>query len=483
MSKIEKPLIKFGTDGWRGIIAEDFTFENVRLCAQAIASYTLSVNSVEQAEVIIGYDTRFSSDDFAKAVAEVMAGNNIKVIMSDSACATPVLSYGTAARKAATGIMITASHNPPNWNGIKIKAPNGSSASPEVISLIEDSINSTSMRQEPCLTDFDQAVRAGLIEVTDLNHIYANGITKMVDIDNLKKAPLKVIFDCMYGSGAGYLPRILGGGELGLIEINSSPNPAFPGIQQPEPISGNLHKLSKMVPETDADVGLATDGDADRLGIIDENGTYLNTLQIYSLLILYLLEIREKRGAIVKTITSSQMVDKLGALYEVPVYEVPVGFKYVAPVMLEHNAMIGGEESGGYGYRDHIPERDGLLSSIFFLDYLAKTGRTPSQLIDLLYSKVGPHYFDREDILFPTEKRQSLFRRVQLANPGSIAGEVVIRRDDLDGMRFILKDNSWLLIRFSGTEPLLRVYAEASSPERVALLIQEGKAIAGLKGG
>jgi len=483
MSKIEKPLIKFGTDGWRGIIAEDFTFENVRLCAQAIANYILSDSKGKQAEAVIGYDTRFLSDDFAKTVAQVMAGNNIKVIMSDSACATPVLSYGTAARNAATGIMITASHNPPNWNGIKIKAPNGSSASPEVIRIIEDSINNISRRQEPCLADFDQSVHTGLIEITDLNSIYANGITKMVDTDSLKKAPLKVIFDSMYGSGAGYLPRILEGGKLELIEINSGPNPAFPGIQQPEPISGNLHKLSKIVPETGAAVGLATDGDADRLGIIDENGTYLNTLQIYSLLILYLLEIREKRGAIVKTITSSQMVDKLGALYDVPVYEVPVGFKYVAPVMLEHNAMIGGEESGGYGYRDHIPERDGLLSSIFFLDYLVKTGRTPSQLIDLLYSKVGPHYYDREDILFPAEKRQELFKRVQLANPNSIAGEAIIKRDDLDGMRFILKDNSWLLIRFSGTEPLLRIYAESSSPERVVLLIQEGKAIAGLKGG
>ncbi|MFA7179122.1 MAG: phosphoglucomutase/phosphomannomutase family protein, partial [Dehalococcoidales bacterium] len=242
----------------------------------------------------------------------------------------------------------------------------------------------------------------------------------------------------------------------------------------------NLLKLSSVVKDIGAAVGLATDGDADRLGIIDENGDFLNTLQVYALLALYFLEVRKERGAIVKTITSSQMLDRLGELYGVPVHEVPVGFKYVAPVMIEHDAMVGGEESGGYGYRGHIPERDGILSGLFFLDYMIKTGKTPSQLIESLYSKVGPHYYERKDLFFTPERKQEILKCVGKANPSCLAGCKVIRKDNIDGTRFMLDDRSWLLIRFSGTEPLLRIYAEASSPERVKQLIQEGKVITGL---
>jgi phosphomannomutase len=286
----------------------------------------------------------------------------------------------------------------------------------------------------------------------------------------------------MYGSGSGYLGKILSGGNLGIIEINTGPNPAFPGIKQPEPIGHNLHKLSSTVRDIGAGIGLAADGDADRLGVVDETGRYLNTLQVYALLVLYLLESRGERGAIVKTITSSQMLDRLGEIYGVPVYEVPVGFKYVAPVMIEKNAMVGGEESGGYGYRGHIPERDGILSGLYFLDYMVKTGKKPSQLIQLLYDKVGPHYFERFDLEFAPEKKQEIFNRVKQSSPATITGRRVIRRDDFDGIRFLMENRSWLLIRFSGTEPLLRLYAEAESPASVAELLQEGKALAGMQG-
>ncbi|MDD4229984.1 MAG: phosphoglucomutase/phosphomannomutase family protein [Dehalococcoidales bacterium] len=482
MSKRENTVIKFGTDGWRGIIAEDFTFDNVKLCAQATANYLLENNTGEQPVVAVGYDTRFASDDFAKTTAGVMAGNGIQVVMSDSTCATPALSHATAARKARAGIMITASHNPPNWNGFKIKAPNGSSASPETIKKIEEIIMHTPPDREPLFSDFDQALSSGLVTVADINSPYIESLEQLVDTRNLRNSSLKVVFDGMYGSGSGYLGKILSGGNLGIIEINTGPNPAFPGIKQPEPIGHNLLKLSSTVRDIGAGIGLAADGDADRLGVVDETGRYLNTLQVYALLVLYLLESRGERGAIVKTITSSQMLDRLGEIYGVPVYEVPVGFKYVAPVMIEKNAMVGGEESGGYGYRGHIPERDGILSGLYFLDYMVKTGKKPSQLIQLLYDKVGPHYFERFDLEFAPEKKQEIFNRVKQSSPATITGRRVIRRDDFDGIRFLMENRSWLLIRFSGTEPLLRLYAEAESPASVAELLQEGKALAGMQG-
>ncbi len=483
MSRTDHPEIRFGTDGWRGIIAEDFTFDNVRICAQGVSNYILSTSKIAQPEAVIGYDTRFASADFARTVAEVMAGNGIRVIMSDSVCATPALSYGTASRKAAAGIMITASHNPPNWNGIKIKSTDGSSISPQAASEIEKIIADIPAGKQPVQADFDESLRSGRIETADLNSSYITALKDLADIENLKKTPLNVVLDCMYGSGANYLPRLFEGGKLAVTEINRGPNPAFPGIRQPEPIMPNLSKLTRVVAESNASVGLATDGDADRLGVVDENGRYLSTLQVFSLLVLYFLEIKGERGAIVKTITSSQMIDRLGELYKVPVYEVPVGFKYVAPAMVAQNAMIGGEESGGYGYRGHVLERDGILSGVFFLDYMAKTGMTPSQLVEMLYNKVGPHYYEREDCIFAPTNKPEIINSVQQARPESIAGEAVIKRDDFDGVRFLLSDRSWLLIRFSGTEPLLRIYAEAGSPQRAAELIQEGKTLAGLRGG
>lgn len=483
MNNLEHSVIKFGTDGWRGIIAEDFTFDNVRLCARATAKYILENSSETQPMVVVGYDTRFASDAFARAVAGVMAESGIRVVISESTCATPALSYAVAARRASAGIMITASHNPAEWNGFKIKSTNGSSASPDTVSKIEEIIAGLPPGQRSDSIGFDKAVSSGLADITNINSDYLARLASMVDIKAIQKAPLKIAFDGMFGSGTGYLSELLKGGQLGIIEINAGPNPAFPGIRQPEPIGQNLLKLSSVVKDIGAATGLATDGDADRLGVIDEKGNFLNTLQIYALLALYLLEVRKERGAIVKTITSSQMLDRLGEMYGVPVYEVPVGFKYVAPAMIDHDAMVGGEESGGYGYRDHIPERDGILSGLFFLDYMVKTGKTPSQLIESLYSKVGPHYYEREDLFFTPERKQEILKCVGRADPSCMAGYKVIRKDNIDGTRFMLDDRSWLLIRFSGTEPLLRIYAEASSPARVNQLIQEGKVITGLQGG
>jgi phosphomannomutase len=315
----------------------------------------------------------------------------------------------------------------------------------------------------------------------DLAPVYLNQVAKLIDLKAIRQSGLKVVVDSMYGAGAGYLKTMLEGGTTELIELNGVRNPLFPDMIRPEPIAVNLTKLSAKVKELRANVGLATDGDADRVGIVDEKGTFLNQLQVFALLCLYLLEIRGERGPIVKTITTTSMLYRLGEIFNVPVYETTVGFKYVAPIMLAEKALIGGEESGGYGFRGHVAERDGILASLYFLDLIIKTGKTPSELIDYLYRKVGPHYYDRADVKFPEGKRRTIIDCLQSNPPQSIADVKVVKTETADGFRYILEDNTWLLIRFSGTEPVLRVYAESNSQARVKKLLEFGKQLAGVK--
>ena len=470
--------IKFGTDGWRAIIAQDFTFDNVRACAQGVADYLKQANLAQQG-LIIGYDTRFASEDFAAAAAEVIAGNGIKVYLCPKATPTPVISFGVLVKKAGGAIIITASHNPAIWNGFKYKDDHGSSASDEITTQIERFISQALTAGKVNRLPLDKAVGQGLVEEPDLDPVYFEQITRLVDLDAIRQAGLKLVVDPMYGAGAGYLERVLGGGTTELIEINSERNPLFPGIR-PEPIAVNLAKLSATVKERGADVGLATDGDADRMGIVDEKGTFLTQLQVFALLCLYLLEIRGERGPIVKTLTSTSMLYRLGEIYGVPVYETPVGFKYVAPTMRAKDALIGGEESGGYGFRGHVAERDGILANLYFLDLMVKTGKNPSELIDYLYSKVGPHHYRRVDIKFPEAERQAIIDRIQNNPPNSIDNVQVLKLDTIDGFRFMLADNTWLLIRFSGTEPILRIYTETDSTDRAERLLELGKELAGV---
>ncbi|MBI3931504.1 MAG: phosphoglucomutase/phosphomannomutase family protein [Chloroflexi bacterium] len=470
--------MKFGTDGWRGIIAQDFTFDNVRICAQAVADY-LKQTDLASRGLIIGYDTRFASEDFASAVAEVVAGNGIQVSLCPQATPTPVISYGVLAQKAGGAIIITASHNPAIWNGFKYKSESGASASPEMVAELEKNIAQTLATGEIDQIPLVKALEQGLVEYLDLAPIYFQHLAGLINLDGLRQSRLKVVVDPMYGAGAGYLKALLGGGAIEIIEINSERNPLFPGIR-PEPIAANLTKLSATVRQQGANAGLATDGDADRLGIIDEKGRFLTTLQVFALLCLYLLEIRRERGTIVKTITTSSMLYRLGEIFNVPVRETPVGFKYIAPLMLTENVLIGGEESGGFGFHGHAPERDGILSALYFLDLMVKTGKTPSQLIEYLYSKVGPHHFDRVDIEFPEAARPAIIERIKQNPPKDIDGVKVVKFDTTDGFRFILSDTTWLLIRFSGTEPLLRIYAESSTPARVKKLLKLGKKLAGV---
>jgi len=475
---LTKNPIKFGTDGWRGIIAQDFTFDNVRACAQGVASY-LKQTGLASRGIIIGYDTRFASEDFASAAAEVVAGNGIKVYLCPKATPTPVISYGILAKQAGGAIIITASHNPARWNGFKVKSEYGSSSPTDAITEIEKHISHTLTTGNINEVPLTQALKQGLIECLDLAPIYLDHLTRLIDLNELRQAKLKIVVDSMYGAGAGYFNMLLGDGTNEIIEINNERNPLFPGIQ-PEPIAANLAKLSATVKKQGASVGLATDGDADRIGIIDEKGTFLTPLQVFALLCLYLLEIRGERGLIVKTITTTSMLYRLGEIFNVPVRETAVGFKYVAPIMLAENALIGGEESGGYGFRGHMPERDGILAGLYFLDLMLKTGKTPSELLAYLYSKVGPHHFNRVDMKFPASERQTITNRIKANFPKSIDGVKVVETNTEDGFRFVLADTTWLLIRFSGTEPVLRIYTESDTPARVEKLLEVGKEIAGI---
>ena len=470
--------IKFGTDGWRAVIADDFTFANVRYCAQGAADY-LKQKGLADRGVYIGYDRRFASEDFAAAAAEVLAANGIHVFLSPKAIPTPFVSFGVITKKTGGGIAITASHNPARWNGFKFREETGASVSSETSIEVEKHVDRAFNANKVKSIPLAQALQEKSVEYFDLTPSYLAGIYKLIDIDSLRRAGLKIAVDSMYGVGSGYFKTLLSGSSTNVIEINSERNPAFPGIN-PEPIAPNLQKLLSLVTEQKANVGIATDGDADRIGIIDEKGVFLTQLQVFALLCLYLLEVRGERGPLVKTITSTSMLDRLGELYKVPVFETPVGFKYVAPVMIAQNALIGGEESGGYGFRGHIPERDAIPAGLYFLDFMVKTGKTPSQLLSYLYSKVGEHYYDRIDLHFPEEKRQAIINRVREGEPKSIENIRVARVDTQDGFRFILADNSWLLIRFSGTEPILRIYAETNDTERLKRMLQFGRELAGV---
>jgi len=471
-------VIRFGTDGWRAVIAEDFTFDNVRACAQGVANYLKQARLAERG-LVIGYDTRFASEDFAAAAAEVLAGNKVKVNLCSKAAPTPVISYAVTATKSIGGIIITASHNPGRWNGFKYKDEAGASAPSEVAAEIEKNANEALATGEVSRLPLDEGLNNGLITYFNPDPAYFKQLKRLVDLEAIRRSHLKVIVDSMYGAGIGYFKELLKGGKIEVIEINNERNPCFPEIQ-PEPIAKNLAKLSNTVKNQKADVGLANDGDADRIGVIDEKGNFLNQHQVFALLALYFLEVRKERGAIVETLTDSTMLHILGKQFGVPVYETPVGFKYVAPLMIEKDALMGGEESGGYGFRGHVPERDGILAGLYFLDFIIKTGKTASQLLDYLFSKVGPHYYDRIDVHISADERQMFTDRLAKGNVSSIAGIKVASLDTTDGYKYILADDSWLLLRFSGTEPLIRIYAEGHSPEQVKKLLEGGSKLLGL---
>lgn len=472
------PPIRFGTDGWRGTIAEDFTFDNVRRCTQGVASF-LKKRGMAERGLVVGYDTRFASERFAMAAAEVLVGNSIRAYFCERATPTPVVSYSILTRKAGGAINITASHNPPTDNGFKLRSEYGGATAPPDLEAIEAEIAAGNRVERLA---FEEGRRRGLIEVFDPTPAYIQQVQRLIDVGPLRDHHFKIAVDAMWGAGAGWLPRLLGGGKTKVRELHGTRHPLFPEMERPEPIPPNLDALQAEVRTTRADLGLALDGDADRVGLVDERGEFVTQLQVYALLALYLLEVRGWRGPIVKTLSTTSMLYQLGQLYNVPVYETGVGFKFVAPKMLEVDALIGGEESGGFAFREHVPERDGILASLFLLDLMRHFKKTPSQMIEYLYAKVGPHHYDRRDRLFPVEQREAVARRLREAQPKALAGLPVARINTLDGFKYELDGGAWLLIRFSGTEPKIRVYAEAPSSEAVRALLGEGLRLAGLEG-
>jgi phosphomannomutase len=472
-------VIRFGTDGWRGRIADDYTFANVRRCAQGFARWLLDTGQAEGG-VVIGYDHRFASEHFAEACAEVLAGNGIRVYLCDRAVPTPVISYSVVARGAAGAINITASHNPPTDNGFKVRNRFGGAVDPQGLREIEARIppDEQGVKRMPLA----EARAKGLVEIFDPAPAYIAHLQQLVDLETLRQADLTVVVDPMWGNGIGWLRRLLSPGRIRVVEIHGERNPIFPRMKRPEPIPPNLDDLQEKVRELKADAGIATDGDADRVGLVDERGEFVDQLRVYGLLALYLLEVRGQHGPIVKTLSTTSMLEKLGERYGVPVYETGVGFKYVAPKMLETDALIGGEESGGFAFRGHLPERDGILAGLYLLDFMVRTGKRPSELIRWLFELVGPHYYSRIDVEFPPERREETRARLDQTQPDRLAGLQVVRIDRSDGYKFYLEDGGWLLIRFSGTEPLLRIYTETTVPERVAQLLEEGRRLAGLEG-
>ena len=468
-------VITFGTDGWRARIAEDYTFDNVRRCAQGFATYLLKKYSPDRLSrgVVIGGDRRFSSEHFAAAAAEVLAGNGIHVHFCGGGVPTPEISYSVKARGAIGAINITASHNPPTDNGFKVRDETGGAIAPDGLKQIEQLIPAdiTSVKR----VKFAEAVSSGIIKQFDPDPEYLEQLHRMIDLEPIRQSGMKILVDPMWGNGAGWFPRLLSGGKAEVIEIHSERNPAFPEMSRPEPIPPNVDAGLAKGKKAGADVVIITDGDADRVGIGDENGAFVDQLRVYALLAMYLLETRGMRGAIVKTLSTTSMLDALGKLYNVPVYETGVGFKYVAPKMMETDAVIGGEESGGYAFRGHVPERDGILAGLFFLDLMCKTKLKPSQLLARLFEKVGPHYYDRIDITIEESQREGLLSKLKGQVPQKVAEIEVATTNLSDGFKYILKDGSWLLIRFSGTEPLVRIYSEAPTKERVAAILVEGR--------
>ncbi|HEY81094.1 MAG TPA: phosphoglucomutase/phosphomannomutase family protein [Caldilineae bacterium] len=475
--------IKFGTDGWRGKIAEDYTFDNVRRAAQGFANYLHATYSPAEVQrgVVVGGDRRFGAEDFTAAVAEVLAGNNIPVHFAGFSTPTPVISYSVVARNAIGAVNITASHNPPSDNGFKVRDPHGGAIDPAGLKAIEAHIPDE--MEDVYRVKFDEGVESGLIMPFDPKPAYVAQIEKLVDLQPIRDAGLRVAVEPMWGNGAGWLTELLAGGSTQVFETHSERNPIFPEMKRPEPIPPNVDAGLAFARSVNADVVCIMDGDADRCGLGDEHGQFVDQLRVFGLLAMYFLDVRGERGPIVKSLNTTVMLNKLAEKFGVPIYETGVGFKYIAPKMQEVHAMIGGEESGGYAFGAHIPERDGILANLFLLDLMVKTGLKPTQLLNRLFGMVGgPHYYHRIDTpLKSNEFKEEAKKRLDAATPETIAGLKVREKVSIDGYKFIMEDGGWLTIRFSGTEPLIRVYAETTHQDKLDAILDAGLKMAGIE--
>ncbi len=475
--------IHFGTDGWRAVISDEFTFENVRKVAQAIADCMLAQPFSARPTCVVGFDTRFLSDRYAIEVARVLAGNGIRVLLGKADAPTPVVSHAIVAHRADGGVMVTASHNPPRYNGLKLKAAYGGSAHPHTCRRVEAQLaENEAAGRTPRLADLDRAQAQGLIERFDPFPAYHQHLATLVDLDTIRRSPLRVMVDPMYGAGRVFLAAMLRDAGVDVTEIHGELNPGFGGIH-PEPIARYLGQLMHEVPAGRFDLGLATDGDADRIGAVAPDGRFVDPHAILALLLRYLVERRGLQGAVVKTVSTTQRLDRLAERYGLPVFETPVGFNHIADLMMNHDVLIGGEESGGISIKGHIPEGDGLLIGMLLVEMVAREGKSLSQLLAELQHEIGPFYYARHDarldegqIAFPYDK-QALISHLSQNPPARLADIPVSSISCQDGVKYILEDGSWLLIRPSGTEPILRIYAEAPSLEIVHRLLAEGQAL------
>jgi len=466
--------IKFGTDGWRGIIADDYTFANVRRAASAITNYVLK--NEDSRGVMVGYDTRFGSRLFAQAVAEVLAAAGIDVRLSNDYTPTPALSFGVKHFGAAGGVMITSSHNPFNWNGVKYKASYGGSGRPAIMQAIEAELDKP----------VPKGARTGTITDTDFKQPYVAAIKKFADLDKITAAGFKFLIDSMYGSGRGVLSGIFTERGIKHVEIRSEVNPLFPGIN-PEPIEPHIREAQEAVVRERCHGGLITDGDADRIGAVAEDGSYVDAHKIYSILLRWLLERKKWPGEVVRAFNTTKMIDRIAAEHGRKLHECGIGFKNICDLMLERDILIGGEESGGIGITRHLPERDGLLNALLIANVMAEEKRTLAELVQDLQKKYGEHYYARLDMHIPNELKESAIARAK-SGVRELGGNKVLRVETLDGVKFFLDApkgtagtaappaEAWLLLRASGTEPLLRVYSEAGSPEIVQQLLKSAEA-------
>jgi alpha-D-glucose phosphate-specific phosphoglucomutase len=458
--------IKFGTDGWRGIIADDFTFDNVRRVAGAIASYVLKYEDAKRG-VFIGYDTRFASQRFAQAAAEVIAAAGVPVKLANDYTPTPAVSYAVKHQSAAGGVMITSSHNPWNWNGVKFKGNFGGSATPAIMKRIEEEMAAGAMPKG----------KNAAIEEVDLKLPYIAAVCAFADVDLIAKTKFKFAVDAMYGSGRGVLSGIFRGRGIRHVAIREELNPLFPGIN-PEPIEPHVALLQQTVVREKCDAGLATDGDADRIGAVAEDGSFVDSHKIFCVLLRWLLERKKWTGDVVRAFNTTRMLDRIAAKHGRKIYETKIGFKYIADLMMERDILIGGEESGGIGYSRYLPERDGVLNCLLLANVMAEEGKPLGQLVADLQSEFGAHYYGRRDLHIAEEVKQGAIQRAAADGTRKMGRYAVVKKENLDGVKFFLDAptngngaEAWILFRASGTEPLLRLYCEAASPELVTEIL------------
>lgn len=468
-------MISFGTDGWRAVIAQDFTFANLARLTQAVAQAIQRRHAGEgPPEVVVGYDTRFLSDRFAAEVACVLAGNGIVAWLTRTDAPTPAISWNVRLKGAAAGIVITASHNPPRYNGFKLKTAHGGSATREQCARVEEELRAGC---GPRRMDYGAGMESGLIRRFDPGWEYYQHLSSIVDVDMISRRELSIMVDAMWGAGRGAIKTILSRSRCQVNEIRDVLNPGFGGIH-PEPILRYLNELVAAVQRVQADVGLATDGDADRIGAIDALGNFVDPHQIFALALRHLVEHRGLRGAVVKSISTTFMIDGICRRHGLPLHETPVGFNHIADLMMQEDVLIGGEESGGISIRGHIPEGDGILMGLLLLEIMARARAPLHEIVADLQAEFGPAHYSRIDAMLEAQlPKADIVRRLTDGAPATLTGETVTQTDTTDGVKFCLADDSWLLIRPSGTEPMLRIYAEARSPAAVKGLLREGQTL------